>query len=212
MFTFLDLIARVRARAWVCVCARADEFDLQYPEPARSSLQGLSMFSVDLMSVAPPECVNKRSDFYTRLTLTTLAPMGIIAMFLSSTRMYNLCKHRCGSKGGNFEPLPYVFAFLEFVLSGVSTVICKTFVCEEIVGEGEVLVEQPTLSCARDPTREWWEAYASIMLLVYPIGVRTARARIGIFWRSHARPVSRARRSRSFSSSCSTFNVTRSSA
>ena len=80
MFTFLDLIARARARAWVCVCARADEFDLQYPEPARSSLKGLSMFSVDLMSVAPPECVNKRSDFYTRLTLTTLAPIGIIAM------------------------------------------------------------------------------------------------------------------------------------
>ena len=112
------------------------------------------MFSVDLMNVAPPECVNEKSDFYTRLTLTTLAPMVIIAIFLSGAKAYNSCKRRFG-KYTHFEPLPYVFAFLEFVLSGVSTVICKTFVCEEIVGEGQVLVEQPTLSCARGPTREW---------------------------------------------------------
>ena len=72
-----------------------------------------------------------------------------------------------------------MLAFLEFVLSGVSTTICKTFVCEEIVGEGQVLVEQPTLSCARDPLREWWEAYATIMLIVYPIGVSELAPELG---------------------------------
>ena len=39
----------------VCVCA--DEFEFEYPEPAHSSLQVFSMFSWDVMNVAPPECV-----------------------------------------------------------------------------------------------------------------------------------------------------------
>ena len=120
-------------------------------------------------------CVNPQSDFYTRLTLTTLAPIGIIASILAVASAYNTCF----SNGIDFEALPLVLAFLEFVLSGVSTTICKTFVCEEIVGEGQVLVEQPTLSCARDPLREWWEAYATIMLIVYPIGVSELAPELG---------------------------------
>ena len=39
----------------LCVCA--DEFEFEYPEPAHSSLQVFSMFSWDVMNVAPPECV-----------------------------------------------------------------------------------------------------------------------------------------------------------
>ena len=51
--------------------------------------------------------------------------------------------------------------------------VCKTFVCQHFDGQGEVLVAQPTLSCHNTPNRVFWEWYASIMLLVYPVGVPT---------------------------------------
>ena len=98
----------------------------------------------------------------------------------------------------NLKFWAYALLFLEFVLSGVSTVgtcpaepliarssrfvtaspllrspVCKTFVCQHFDGQGEVLVAQPTLSCHNTPNRVFWEWYASIMVLVYPVGVPT---------------------------------------
>ena len=49
--------------------------------------------------------------------------------------------------------------------------VCKTFVCQYFDGLGEVLVAQPTLSCHNTTTRVFWEWYASIMVLIYPVGV-----------------------------------------
>ena len=50
--------------------------------------------------------------------------------------------------------------------------VCKTFVCQYFDGLGEVLVAQPTLSCHNhSQNRYFWEWYASLMVLIYPVGV-----------------------------------------
>ena len=72
--------------------------------------------------------------------------------------------------------LSCVLVFLEFVLSGVATVVCKTFMCEEIEGEGKVLLQQPILLCEDldgkvSATRRGYEIYSVLMIAVYPVGV-----------------------------------------
>ena len=75
-----------------------------------------------------------------------------------------------GRQENNLTLLAWMFAFVEFVLADVTTIICKTFVCEKIEGDGWVLFEQPTLSCESGPVRDWWTGYASLMIIIYPIG------------------------------------------
>ena len=149
------------------------EIEFDYPEPARGALEYFSAFGLDLINVSPPECVNRDSSYYTRLTLATLVPLVLIVVGCMAAHAYNV---RTQEKD-RIPSLAYVFAFLEFVLSGVATVVCKTFVCEEITGLGKVLVEQPTLTCDahNSANRRFWQAYAGFFVLVYPVGVRSPR-------------------------------------
>ena len=149
------------------------EFDFHYPQPAKWVVEHMSLFGLSVLSISPPECVNPRSNFYTRVLIATLGPLIVIVAGIALFFGYNSYQKR---PERNFEVWAYVLAFFEFVLSGVSTVVCKSFVCEEIEGEGTVLVEQPTLLCVKldgevSAIRRWWEAYSAIMIVVYPIGV-----------------------------------------
>ena len=149
------------------------EFDFHYPEPAKWVVEHMSLFGLSIISLSPPECVNPRSNFYTRVLIATLGPLIVIVAGIALFFGYNSYQKR---REQNFEVWAYVLAFLEFVLSGVSTVVCKSFVCEEIEGEGTVLVEQPTLLCVKlngevSAIRRMWEAYSAVMIVVYPIGV-----------------------------------------
>ena len=56
-------------------------------------------------------------------------------------------------------------------LSRCRSTVCKTFVCQHFDGLGEVLIAQPTLSCHNTTNRAFWEWYASVMVLIYPVGV-----------------------------------------
>ena len=151
------------------------EFNFDYPEPAKSAAEFLSMFGLNILSLSPPECINPESNFYTRVLITSQGPLGIIIVGVILVCVYNCCRperervelhHTCA----------YVLAFLEFVLSGVATVVCKTFVCEDIEGEGKVLIEQPTLLCEDlegnvSHTHQMWKLYSGIMIVIYPVGV-----------------------------------------
>ena len=151
------------------------EFDFDYPEPAKSVVEYLSAFGLNILSLSPPECVNPESNFYTRVLIASLSPLGVIFVGLTLVSAYNRCRGHW-PRAEWHHALAYVLAFLEFVLSGVATVVCKTFVCEEIDGEGKVLVDQPTLLCEdldgnASPTRRWFEIYSGLMIVLYPVGV-----------------------------------------
>ena len=65
------------------------EFDFHYPEPAKSAVEYLSLFGLNLLSVSPPECVNADSNFYTRVLIATLSPLGVIVVGICLFRAYN---------------------------------------------------------------------------------------------------------------------------
>ena len=54
------------------------EFDFHYPEPANWVVEHMSLFGLSIISLSPPECVNPRSNFYTRVLIATLGPLIVI--------------------------------------------------------------------------------------------------------------------------------------
>ena len=93
--------------------------------------------------------------------------MAVVVVGVTLGHAYNKYQNEAER---DLQLLAYVFAFGEFVLTNVTTIICKTFVCEEIEGDGSVLFEQPTLSCESGPVRDMWTSYAMLMIIVYPVG------------------------------------------
>jgi hypothetical protein len=141
-----------------------------YPEPANGAVSYMSMFGLEVLNFSPPECVNYSANYYTKLTIVTLAPITVIALGWLAVRAHNFYTG-AGNKS-NMKFWANSLLFLEFVLSGVSTIVCKTFVCQHFDGQGEVLVAQPTLSCHNHyQNRYFWEWYACFMVLIYPVGV-----------------------------------------
>ena len=139
------------------------EFDFDYPEPAKSGVECLSTFGLNILSLSPPECVNPESNFYTRVLIATLSPVGVIVVGLTLVSAYNRCRGHW-PRAEWHHALAYVLAFLEFVLSGVATVVCKTFVCEEIDGEVDLLCTADSFlwpSAFDSPPSVWFPACRS---------------------------------------------------
>lgn len=130
----------------------------------------MSPFGLEVLNFSPPECVNEGTNFYTRLLIATISPLAVILVICVGVYGY----HRYNPKKiedpkvlmGSFS----IF-FIEFVLTGIATVICKTFPCTNIKGAGRVMMFEPNLTCDSTPVRRLWLTYATAMVLVYPIGI-----------------------------------------
>ena len=59
---------------------------------------------------------------------------------------------------------------MEFVVSGVSTTVVQTLLCDSFDGGDQYLRVQLTLECDSSRERHFFEGYAVFMMLVYPIG------------------------------------------
>jgi hypothetical protein len=150
------------------------EFDFAYPEPAATATEYLAVFGLELLNFSPPECINPDSNFYTRLCLATLGPEVICVLICVVVRAKNAYFFRDDPAllaEKNLQMWAYSLVFLEFVLNTVTTVIFKTFNCDQVVGGNRYLVEQPVVSCESSPIRQWWLAFATVNILIYPVGI-----------------------------------------
>jgi hypothetical protein len=166
-------------RRYGSIVCSAEPTGFQYPEPALSISNSLSVFSLDVFAFVPPPCVSDSASFYSGLLFVTAGPLAVIAgLFAFFCVMWPAFKWAIRCFG---PPLPwderlayaqgYAIIVLGFVLSPVSTTIIRTFICTEFDDGIIVLSAEMTLSCdpAVDPARPLWVAYALLMLLIYPI-------------------------------------------
>ena len=120
------------------------EHYFHYPEPARGAVSYMSMFGLEVLNFSPPEvsvaappllcpslivassalafrqCVDPNANYYTKLVLVTATPMIVIALGWLAVRAHNVYKGV-----GNVANMRFwanSLLFLEFVLSGVSTI------------------------------------------------------------------------------------------
>ena len=136
---------------------------VKYPEPANSMCNSLAVFSLQILNFAPPECADRRANFFTKLLITTLGPIGLIPFIF----VYHACIERAPNAG--LKTLGTTTVLFELVLSSVTTSIFRTWDCGKFGGT-MYLKAQLNMQC-EGPTYEWWKRYAVLMSLVYPVGV-----------------------------------------
>eukprot|EP00752_Nemacystus_decipiens_P008151 g7290.t1 len=149
---------------------------VEFPPAYSQFLSWIDVVNLDVGHIFAASCVLPPVNFYQRLLLTTLSPLGL-ALVLVLT--YRMAKRRAGigSPGVRARRAAWsrhmaVGLLLTFlVFTSASTTAFKTFPCDDQVVEGESYLRADySLSCNAQ-RHMWYKIYAGIMIVVYPIGI-----------------------------------------
>ena len=144
-----------------------------YPGIYQEFLDGLDFFNFDFSWIMSAGCV-VRIDFHDRLLLSTICPIVALA-FLACTYTIAYCVNR-----GKKDVLQRIddkhmsmFLLLTFlVYSSVSSVLFKTFACENMDDDKYYLRADYRIECDSSEHASY-QLYAGIMIIVYTLGIPT---------------------------------------
>ena len=142
-----------------------------YPDIYQHFLRGLDIFNFDFTWVISASCVVDL-DFHDRLLIATLGP--IMAMiFLAATYAVAAFKHRevTGAlRVVQQKHISMVILLTFFVYSSVSSVLFKTFACDNLDDGKNYLRADYRIDCNSFKHRSF-QIYAGFMLLLFPVGI-----------------------------------------
>lgn len=145
-----------------------------------------ALFAANPLSVFEVNGCSVRTDHYSRLVIFTMAPLlvcvwlFVIVNAIDAFRMVRdsskpLCRRlacacRCLFMGREAKVAVNISLIVIFVVyPGVSAVILETFNCEQFSDGSSYLAADYSVSCS-GTARAGWVVYASIAVLVYPVG------------------------------------------
>jgi hypothetical protein len=173
----------------------------QYPSIYGDYLKWLDIINLDMSWLLSAGCI-LRVSFYNKLLITTLAPivvavvLGLIHLRVRHVyRTVNAIRHPATQrqKSSRTDALEHAkakhtSAFLTFtflIFSTVSTVVFQTFACDDLIGTNQSWLRTDySVSCDTD-IHDVYEAYAAVMIVIYPIGIPALYAYL--LWRHRAR-------------------------
>ncbi|CAN0047697.1 unnamed protein product, partial [Ectocarpus fasciculatus] len=148
----------------------------EFPPAYAQFLSIIDFINLDIGSIFAGTCVLPRVSFYQRLLVTTVTPIGLAGVLLLT---YTMAKRRAGIGSASVVARKAAWSrhmaaglLLTFlVFTSTSTVVFKTFACDDQAVEGESYLRADySLSC-NTTTHTWYKVYAGIMIVVYPIGI-----------------------------------------
>ena len=148
-------------------------FTIPYPAVYKSSMQIVGFVNLDLATLAPFECVFVYSH-YSSLVAHTLLPAFAVSVLLLMSRLFR--SPSGGASRSSERCATAAFYIVFFVYPSVSAKIFSTFNCEQFDGSFDGsdrwMRADVTVDC-NAAERAGWIAYASCMILMYPLGVPT---------------------------------------
>ncbi|CAM9749701.1 unnamed protein product [Ectocarpus sp. 4 AP-2014] len=158
---------------WQISTQFADAADVTYPGVYQRFLRAINVINFDLGSVLAVGCVWPSIDFHDRLLLSTTGPLVGVG-FLAMTYRVAMCRQRT-SEHAVLERIRHThqkaLLLLTFlVYSSVSSMVFQTFACETLDDDVEYLRADYRIHCT-DTKHKAFEAYAWIMIFIYPVGI-----------------------------------------
>ncbi|CAN0437324.1 unnamed protein product [Ectocarpus sp. 12 AP-2014] len=159
---------------WQILTQFADAASITHPGAYQDFLAVIDLINFDLGSLLAAGCLWTDIDFHDRLVVSTLGPLVVIG-FLAMT--YAIAVRRNGAPGDTamvakifHRHLTALLLLTFLVYSSVSSMVFQTFACETLDDGIEYLRADYRIHCT-DAKHKIFEAYAGIMILVYPVGI-----------------------------------------
>lgn len=145
--------------------------NVTFPSIYQCFLDGVNVLNFDLSWVLSPGCFMEY-DFYDRLLVTTIGPFVTVGL-LGATYAVAAGRNRASetalcSVRQKHASVGLFVAF--FVYSNVSSVVFQTFSCDSLDDGKSYLRADYSIECG-DKTHKAYETYATVMILVYPVGI-----------------------------------------
>lgn len=150
-------------------------FTIPYPPSYRKLLHWLGTVNLSFLEIGPITCAVPL-NFYHYLVIHTLMPLGIIVDLFIAGKLRPTIKDKCFTTS---------FLVIFLVYPSVCAKVFATFVCseldEDLEGSNSYLRADLSISC-NGPWRSVMLAYATVMIVIYPIGVPLLYAYL-LFWK-----------------------------
>lgn len=156
-----------------------------YPDLYQRFLEVVDVFNFNLGWTLATGCMVD-INFYANLVLATVGPLIIVIWILAS---YVLTSCKCGdsdreARGRRDRRHASAIFWISFlVYSSASSAIFKTFACDHLDTDKYYLRADHSLECF-DAKHNAFMFYASIMMLIYPIGIPISYALVLFRFRS----------------------------
>lgn len=142
-----------------------------YPRQYETFISYLSFTTFDIGVITWYSCVFS-PDFYDRLLLAELTPLAVLSMLAGG---YCVAKKKhinsiCGMLAVRNRHLTAALFVVFFVYSSVSSTILQTFRCDPLDDGVRYLQADYSLTCS-NAKHKAYTVYASLMLIVYPLGI-----------------------------------------
>ena len=140
-------------------------FAINYPPVYKRALRWLQVINLDLIQLSPFECVLSY-NFYVSLVSHTVLPMVAVVLLL----LVRTALMAAGKKEIAGRCVVAAFYIIFFIYPSVSTRIFSTFNCEQFDGSDRWLRVDLKVDC-NAPERPAWIVFATVMIVVWPVGV-----------------------------------------
>jgi hypothetical protein len=148
---------------------------ITFPSNYTHVVSALSISGLDIFQFLPMDCMMS-SNYYDRLFITTVIPLVLAAALICLHIKFGRSEER---QGGTNVFFLILLNLMYILLPSVSSVILMTFKCDHFQGnDTSYLQVDYRLVCAasndKSAERLFWEAYAGIMIFVFPLGIPLA--------------------------------------
>eukprot|EP01033_Poteriospumella_lacustris_P005490 gene5490-3912_t len=168
-------------------------FNVVFPVNFLTYLHFYSFFSLNLAFLPDFNCV-VRTDFYTDLVVSTVAPVALYAAIALALQVMVVHARRLNERNPYYtaaraksDTIAALFVLSYFVLISVSTKIFEVFECETFDDGSSFLVADYSIDCS-DPRYAFYRVYGVVMICVYPVGIPLAYAAILVRHRHRINP------------------------
>ena len=145
--------------------------NVTFPNVYQDFLDGVNVLNFDLSWVASPGCFMSY-DFYNRLLLTTIGPVGTISLlgvtYAIAERRNRASEIALRTVRQKHASVALLVVFLLY--SNVSSVVFQTFSCDPLDDGNSYLRADYSIECYNKEHRAY-QIYAAIMIFVYPVGI-----------------------------------------
>lgn len=155
--------------------------NVTYPDVYEDFLGVLDIFNFDLGWALSVSCTIDM-DFHDRLLVSTISPFDAL-LFLACTysRAWSLYRRKPDKLGTvQHKHASMVLLLTFFVYSSVSSVLFRSFACEELADRKIYLRSDYRIECESSKHKSF-QVYAVFMILVYTVGIPALYA--GLFFR-----------------------------
>lgn len=144
-------------------------FDIRFPFTFALATTWLNLLQLDMFSVVPVECLWNTANFHSILLIRTLLPLGIVLVLTLIARVLWASDSPKKVDFGNFL-VNIVFFIIFLIYPSTSTNIFATFQCSSLDNGDRVLRADFSINCDT-AAHQAYQAYAGVMLAIYPFGV-----------------------------------------